>query len=85
MVTSRTTRLTPAALIGSHSRSEPTAATSWSMRWIVEATNTWWSNYGQLRRSTDRRMRHRHAALQLATVVLIVGRLIDYRNRWSLN
>lgn len=53
------------------------------LRWIVEATNTWWSNYGQLRRSTDRRIRHRHAALQLATVVLIVGRLIDYRNRWS--
>ena len=25
------------------------------LRWIVEATNTWWSNYGQLRRSTDRR------------------------------
>lgn len=53
------------------------------LRWIVEATNTWWSNYGQLRRSTDRKNRHRHAALQLATVVLIVGRLIDYRNRWS--
>ncbi len=53
------------------------------LRWIVEATNTWWSNYGQLRRSTDRKIRHRHAALQLATVVLIVGRLIDYRNRWS--
>ncbi len=55
------------------------------LRWVVEATNTWWSNYGQLRRSTDRRIRHRHAALQLATVVLIVGRLIDYRNRWSPN
>jgi len=53
------------------------------MRWIVEATNTWWSNYGQLRRSTDRRTRHRHAALCLATTVLIVGRLIDYRNRWT--
>lgn len=53
------------------------------MRWIVEATNTWWSNYGQLRRNTDRRIRHRHAALCLATTVLIVGRLIDYRNRWS--
>ena len=53
------------------------------LRWIVEATNTWWSNYGQLRRSTDRKIRHRHAALQLATAVLIVGRLIDYRNRWS--
>jgi transposase len=53
------------------------------LRWIVEATNTWWSNYGQLRRNTDRRSRHRHAALCLATVVLIVGRLIDWRDRWS--
>ena len=53
------------------------------LRWIVEATNSWWSNYGQLRRSTDRRIRHRHAALCLATVVLIVGRLIDHRDRWS--
>lgn len=53
------------------------------LRWIVEATNTWWSNYGQLRRNTDRRERHRHAALHLATAVLIIGRLIDYRNRWS--
>ena len=53
------------------------------LRWIVEATNKWWSNYGQLRRSTDRRNRHRHAALCLATTVLIVGRLIDWRDRWS--
>jgi transposase len=53
------------------------------LRWIVEATNTWWSNYGQLRRSTDRKTRHRHAALQLATAVLITARLIAYRNRWS--
>ena len=44
------------------------------LRWIVEATNSWWSNYGQLRRNTDRRDRHRHAALCLATAVLIVGR-----------
>lgn len=55
------------------------------LRWIVEATNTWWSNYGQLRRNTDRRNRHRHAALRLATTVLIIGRLIDYRDRWSPN
>jgi transposase len=53
------------------------------MRWIVEATNSWWSNYGQLRRNTDRRARHRHAALCLATAILIVGRLLDYRDRWS--
>ena len=55
------------------------------LRWIVEATNSWWSNYGQLRRNTDRRIRHRHAALRLATVVLIIGKLITYRDRWSPN
>jgi hypothetical protein len=53
------------------------------LRWVVEATNMWWSNYGQLRRDTDRRARHRHAAICLATTVLIVGRLIDWRDRWS--
>jgi len=53
------------------------------LRWVVEATNSWWLNYGQLRRSTDRRTRHRHAALCLATTILIVGRLLDYRDRWS--
>jgi hypothetical protein len=53
------------------------------LRWIVEATNTWWSNYGHLRRNPDRRARHRHAALCLATTILIVGRLIDWRNRWN--
>ena len=53
------------------------------LRWIVEATNSWWSNYGQLRRNTDRRSRHRHAALCLATSVLIIGRLLDWRDHWS--
>jgi transposase len=53
------------------------------LRWVVEATNTWWSNYGQLRRNTDRKIRHRHAALCLATVILIVGKLITWRDRWS--
>lgn len=55
------------------------------LRWIVEATNSWWSNYGQLRRNTDRRNRHRHAALCLATTVLIVGKLLTHRDRWSPN
>jgi transposase len=53
------------------------------LRWIVEATNSWWSNYGQLRRNTDRRTRHRHAALCFATTILIVGKLITWRDRWS--
>ena len=45
-------------------------------RWIVEATNTWWTNYGQLRRNTDRKRAHRHAALCLATATLVLGRLL---------
>lgn len=53
------------------------------LRWVVEATNTWWSNYGQLRRNTDRKNCHRHAALCLATTILIVGKLITWRDRWS--
>ena len=53
------------------------------LRWIVEATNSWLSNYGQLRRNTDRRARHRHAALRLATTMLIIGKLLTYRDRWS--
>jgi hypothetical protein len=51
------------------------------LRWVVEATNTWWSNYGQLRRNTDRRAGHLKAALYLATAILIVGRLIDWQQR----
>jgi len=47
------------------------------LRWIVEATNSWWSNYGQLRRNTDRRKRHRHAAPSFATTILIIGKLIN--------
>jgi len=55
------------------------------LRWIVEALNSWWSNYGQLRRSTDRKTIHRHAALSLATTVLMTTRLLAYRDRWSPN
>lgn len=53
------------------------------LRWIVESANSWWSNYGQLRRSTDRKSIHRQTALSLAATILMVGRLLDYRDRWS--
>lgn len=53
------------------------------LRWIVESSNSWWSNYGQLRRSTDRKSIHRHTALSLATTILMVSRLLNYRDRWS--
>lgn len=53
------------------------------LRWVVEGTNSWLSNYGQLRRNTDRKTKHRHAQLCLVTPLLITAKLIDWRNRWS--
>jgi transposase len=53
------------------------------LRWVVEGTNSWLSNYGQLRRNTDRKSRHRHAQLCLVTALLITAKLIDWRDRWS--
>ena len=53
------------------------------LRWVVESTNSWLSNYGQLRRNTDRRTHHRHAQLCLAATILITAKLIDWRDRWS--
>jgi transposase len=53
------------------------------LRWVVEGTNSWLSNYGQLRRNTDRRTPHRHAQLCLVTALLITAKLIDWRNRWT--
>ena len=53
------------------------------MRWAIERTNSWLSNYGQLRRNTDRRPRHRLAQLALAIALILTAKLIDWRNRWS--
>lgn len=46
--------------------------------WIVEAANSWFTNYGQLRRNTDRKKVHRDAAICLAVTILILGRLLDF-------
>ena len=69
-------------------RRKPGAATTKTstplgMRWTVERTNSWLSNYGQLRRNTDRQPHHRLAQLCLAIALIITIKLIDWRNRWS--
>lgn len=46
-------------------------------RWIVEATNSWLRNNGQIAHNTDRNPAHRQAALCLAITVLIVHRISD--------
>lgn len=53
------------------------------LRWPIERTNSWLSNFGQLRRNTDRSVAHRSAQLALAVVFLLTAKLIDWRNRWS--
>jgi transposase len=54
------------------------------MRWPVERTNSWLSNFGQLRRSTDRTITHRLAQMALAVTLLITAKLIDWRDRWAV-
>ena len=62
---------------------EGTKSLPMGMRWPVERTNSWMSNYGQLRRNTDRKTVHRLAQFALAVALLLTAKLIDWRNRWS--
>lgn len=47
------------------------------MRRPVERTNSWLSNFGQLRRNTDRKIIHRVAQFALAITFLLTATLID--------
>ena len=53
------------------------------LRWPIERTNSWLSNFGQLRRNTDRRIVHRLAQLALTITILLTAKLIDWRDRWT--
>ncbi len=63
--------------------SEPKTNQPMGLRWPVERTNSWLSNFGRLRRNTDRKAAHRLAQFALAVVFLLSAKLIDWRNRWS--
>ena len=53
------------------------------MRWTIERTNSWLSNFGQLRRSTDRDTKARLGQLALAIALIITIKLIKWANRWN--
>lgn len=53
------------------------------MRWPVERTNSWLSNFGQLRRNTDRFTHQRLAQFALATALIITIKLFDHADRWN--
>lgn len=80
-----TRNITDAVIAKKRKRGEGTEKVSQPMglRWPVERTNSWLSNFGQLRRNTDRRTAHRLAQFALAVVFLLTAKLIDWRNRWS--
>jgi transposase len=52
------------------------------LRWPVERTNSWLSNFEALRRNNSRKLAHRLAELALAIAFLLTAKLIDWRNRW---
>lgn len=53
------------------------------MPWPVERTNIWLSNFGQLRRNTDRFEHQRLAQFTLAITLAITVKLFDHADRWN--
>lgn len=53
------------------------------LRWAVERTNSWFSNYGQLRRNTDRATIHRLAQIALAVTLILTIKLFKWADRYS--
>lgn len=52
-------------------------------RWAVERTNSWMTNFGQLRRNTDRDPRHRTAQLNFAIALILTVKLHKWAKRWN--
>ncbi len=53
------------------------------MRWPVERTNSWLSNFGQLRRNTDRFSAQRLGQFALAVALIIAVKLVKWADRWN--
>jgi hypothetical protein len=53
------------------------------MRWPVERTNSWLSNFGQLRRNTDRYENHRLGQLALAIALILTIKIAQSAKGWN--
>jgi transposase len=51
------------------------------MRWPVERTNSWFSNFGQLRRNTDRHPEQRLGEIALAVTLILTIKLVKWAKR----
>ena len=56
---------------------------SLGMRWPVERTNSWFSNFGQLRRNTDRHPEQRLGQIALAVALILTVKLVKWAKRWT--
>ena len=61
----------------------PKTKHSLGMRWPVERTNSWLSNFGQLRRNTDRYNRHRLGQIALAIALILTVKIARWAKRWN--
>ena len=53
------------------------------LRWPVERTNSWFSNFGQLRRNTDRFSKQRLGQVALAVTLILTVKLVKWAKRWT--
>ena len=53
------------------------------LRWPVERTNSWLSNFGQLRRNTDRFSPQRLGQLAVAIALILTVKLVKWAKRWT--
>ena len=53
------------------------------LRWPVERTNSWLSNFGQLRRNTDRFSHQRRGQIALAIALILTVKLVKWAKRWT--
>ncbi len=53
------------------------------LRWPIERTNSWLSNFGQLRRNTDRTIGQRLGQFALAVALILTIKLIKWADRWN--
>ena len=53
------------------------------LRWPVERTNSWLSNFGQLRRNTDRFSTQRLGQIALAITLILTVKLVKWAKRWT--
>ncbi len=53
------------------------------LRWPVERANSWFSNFGQLRRNTDRFSTQRLGQIALAVALILTVKLVKWAKRWT--